>query len=108
MVLITEWVAEIEIWGNYDLTDGDLIHGWDMAPSDLGGDIAPYPDFIGNVHGDGTCGRLHPYNAITLLATQHSKVTSNLISSCTLDHQMQAPNHNKMGSTSHAHHIVVA
>ena len=26
MVIITKWVAEIEVWGNYDLTDGDFIH----------------------------------------------------------------------------------
>ena len=56
IVLITEWVAEIEVWGNYELTDGDLIHGWVMDWSDLGGDTAPEADFIGKVHGDGTSG----------------------------------------------------
>ena len=56
MVVITEWVAQIEVWGNYGLTVGDLIHGWDMDRSDLGGDIAPAPDFIGKVHGDGSSG----------------------------------------------------
>ena len=56
MVLIIEWVARIEVWGNYDLTDGDLIHGCDMKRSNIDGDIAPYPDFIGKVHGDGTSG----------------------------------------------------
>ena len=24
MVLITEWVAQMEVWGNYVLTDGNL------------------------------------------------------------------------------------
>ena len=46
MVLITEWVAQIEVWGNYDLTDGHLIHGWDMKRSVINGDIATYPDFL--------------------------------------------------------------
>ena len=36
MVLITERVAEIEVWGNYDLTDGDFFHGCDMDRPDLG------------------------------------------------------------------------
>ena len=56
IVLTTEWVAEIEVWGNYDLTDGDLIHGWDMKQSDIDGNIAPYPGWIGKVHFDGTSG----------------------------------------------------
>ena len=56
MVLVTEWFAQIEVWGNYDLTDGDLIHGWDMKRADIGGDVAPYTDLIGKVHGDGTSG----------------------------------------------------
>ena len=56
MVLITEWGAKSEVWGNYDVTDGDLIHGWDMKRSDIDGNIAPYPDFIGKVHGHGTSG----------------------------------------------------
>ena len=41
MVIRTEWVPEIESWGNYDLTDGDFIHGWDMDRPDLGDHIAP-------------------------------------------------------------------
>ena len=56
MVLITEWVAQIEVWGNYDVTDGHLIHAWDMKRSDIDSDVAPYPDWIGTVHGDGTSG----------------------------------------------------
>ena len=53
MVLITEWVAQIEVWGNYDLTNEDLIHGWDMKRSPIDSDVAPYPERIGKVHGDG-------------------------------------------------------
>ena len=56
MVLITEWVAQIEVWGNYDLTDGDLIHGRDTKWSDIDDGLAPYLDWIGKVHGDGTSG----------------------------------------------------
>ena len=58
MVIIREWVAEIEVWGNYDLTHGDFIHGWDINRTDFGDHIAPPPDFIGKVHGDGTCGTM--------------------------------------------------
>ena len=56
MLLITESVAQFEVWGNHDVTDGDLIHGWDMDRSDLEGAIARYPRFIGKMHGDGTSG----------------------------------------------------
>ena len=58
IVILTEWVAEIEVLGNYDLTNGDFIHGWDMDRPDLGDHIAPAPDFMSNVHGDGTSGTM--------------------------------------------------
>ena len=55
MVKVIEWVAELEVWGNYELTDGDLIHGWDMKRADVDTvDVAPNPDRIGKVPGDGT------------------------------------------------------
>ena len=54
LVIRQEWVAEIEVWGNHDLTDGDFIHGLDMDRTNLEDHIAPAPDFIGKVHGDGT------------------------------------------------------
>ena len=57
MVKVIEWAAELEVWGNYELTDGDLIHGWDMKRSDVATlDVAPNPDWIGKVQGDGTSG----------------------------------------------------
>ena len=57
MVKVIEWVAEIEVWSNYELTDGDLIHGWDMKRADVDiVDVAPNPDWIGKVQGDGTSG----------------------------------------------------
>ena len=50
MVKVIEWAAELEVWGNYELTDGDLIHGWDMKRSDVATlDVAPNPDWIGKV-----------------------------------------------------------
>ena len=55
MVKEIEWVAELEVWGNYEVTDGDLIHGWDMKRADVDTvDVAPNPDWIGKVQGDGT------------------------------------------------------
>ena len=57
MVKVIEWSAELEVWGNYELTDGDLIHGWDMKRPDVDTlDVAPNPDWIGKVQGDGTSG----------------------------------------------------
>ena len=45
MVLVIEWVAQIEVWGNYDLTDGHLIHGWDTKRANVDGvDVAPCLD----------------------------------------------------------------
>ena len=50
MVKVIEWSAELEVWGNYELTDGDLIHGWDMKRADVDTlDVAPNPDWIGKV-----------------------------------------------------------
>ena len=57
MVKVIEWSAELEVWGNYELTDGDLIHGWDMKWLDVATlHVAPNPDWIGKVQGDGTSG----------------------------------------------------
>ena len=57
MVKVIEWVVELEVWGNYEVTDGDLIHGWDMKRADVDTvDVAPNPDRIGKVQGDGTSG----------------------------------------------------
>ena len=45
MVKVIEWSPELEVWGNYELTDGDLIHGWDMKRPDVDTlDVAPNPD----------------------------------------------------------------
>ena len=57
MVKVIEWAAKLEVWGNYELADGDLIHGWDMKRADVDTvDVAPNPDWIGKVQGDGTSG----------------------------------------------------
>ena len=57
MVKVIEWSAQLEVWGNYELTDGDLIHGWEMKRADVDTlDVAPNPDWIGKVQGDGTSG----------------------------------------------------
>ena len=58
LVIIQEWVAEIEVWGNYDVTDGDFIHGWGMDPSHLDLHTALAPEFIGKVHVDGAFGNM--------------------------------------------------
>ena len=57
MVRVIEWVAGIEVWGNYHLTDRDLIHGWDLKGADVDSvDVAPCPDWIDKVQGDATSG----------------------------------------------------
>ena len=69
LVIIHEWVAEIEVWGNYDLTEGDFFHGWDMDRSDLDLHAAQAPDFIGKVYGDGACG-----NMATIVYSNRSRI----------------------------------
>ena len=44
------WASKMEVWGNYELNDGDMVHGWvaDNHKWD-----AFKPDFEARVHGDG-------------------------------------------------------
>ena len=28
------WASEMEVWGNYELSDGDMVHGWDADKFD--------------------------------------------------------------------------
>ena len=46
------WASEMEVWGNYELGDGDMVHGW-VADRPWG---ASRPDFETRVHGDGISG----------------------------------------------------
>ena len=46
------WASEMEVWGNYELGDGDMVHGWVAdRPWD-----ASRPNFEARVHGDGISG----------------------------------------------------
>ena len=50
----TEWWSDMKVWGNYQLSDGDTIHGWYVEEG-----REPQrnePDFIAHVHGDGVSG----------------------------------------------------
>ena len=46
------WASQLEVWGNYELGDGDMVHGrlidelWSSSK----------PDFEARVHEDGICG----------------------------------------------------
>ena len=72
---VEEWFAKIKFWGNYELTDGDMIYGWSMARTDLTKEWkGQESDFVGKVHGDGFSGR-HVYIACAnkpLVTDKHS------------------------------------
>ena len=51
------------------MADGDFIHGWDMDWTHLEDHIAPAPDFIGKVHGDGTFG-----NMVTIVCSNKPRI----------------------------------
>ena len=45
-----QWASLMEAWGNYELSDGDMVHGWIAADRNWD---ALKPDFLARVHGDG-------------------------------------------------------
>ena len=45
-----QWASLMEAWGNYELSDGDMVHGWIAANRNWD---ALKPDFLARVHGDG-------------------------------------------------------
>ena len=45
-----QWASQMEVWGNYELSDGDMVHGWIAANRNSD---ASKPDFEARVHGDG-------------------------------------------------------
>ena len=45
--------SKMEVWGNYELSDGDMLHGWIVANRSWN---ASKPDFEARVHGDGMLG----------------------------------------------------
>ena len=47
------WASKMEVWGNYELSDGVMVHGWDADNHDRD---ALKLDFEARVHGDGTSG----------------------------------------------------
>ena len=49
-----QWASLIEVWGNYDLSNGDMVHGRIAANRNLD---AFKPDFQARVHGDGISGQ---------------------------------------------------
>ena len=49
-----QWASQMEVWGNYELFDGDMLHGWISANPN--GD-AQRPDFELRVHGEGISGQ---------------------------------------------------
>ena len=47
------WASKMEVWGNYELSDGDMVHGWIAANRNWD---AGKPNFEARVHGDGISG----------------------------------------------------
>ena len=45
-----QWASQMEVWGNYELSDGDMVHGLIAANRNTD---ASKPDFDARVHGDG-------------------------------------------------------
>ena len=48
-----QWASQMEVWGNYELRDGDMVHGWIAANRNRD---PSKPDFQARVHGDGISG----------------------------------------------------
>ena len=44
------WASKMEVWGNYELSDGDMVHGWIAANHNWD---ASKPNFEARAHGDG-------------------------------------------------------
>ena len=49
-----QWASLMEVWGNYELSDGDMVHGWITANHNWD---TLKPDFEARVHGDGISGQ---------------------------------------------------
>ena len=50
---ILQWASQLEVSGNYELSDGDMVHGWQI--NDSSWDWRK-PHFEAKVHGDGMSG----------------------------------------------------
>ena len=48
-----QWASQMEAWGNYELSDGDMVHGWIAANRNWD---PSKQDFQARVHGDGISG----------------------------------------------------
>ena len=49
-----QWASEMEVWGNYELSDGDMVRGWISSNPNWD---KHKPDFEARVHGDGISGQ---------------------------------------------------
>ena len=49
-----QWASQMEVWGNYELSHGDILYGWISANPNWD---AHNPDFEARVHGDGISGQ---------------------------------------------------
>ena len=49
-----QWASEMEVWGNYELSDGDMVRGWISGNPNWD---KHEPDFEARVHGDGISGQ---------------------------------------------------
>ena len=49
-----QWASQMEVWANYEVSDGDMVHGWISANTNWD---AQKPDFEARVHGDGISGQ---------------------------------------------------
>ena len=49
-----QWASQMEVWGNYELSDGDMVRGWISGNHHWDKNK---PDFEARVHGDGISGQ---------------------------------------------------
>ena len=49
-----QWASQMEVWGNYELSDGDMVRGWICSNHHWDKNK---PDFEARVHGDGISGQ---------------------------------------------------
>ena len=49
-----QWASQMEVWGTYELSDGDMVRGWISSNHNWDKNK---PDFEARVHGDGISGQ---------------------------------------------------
>ena len=86
-----QWASEMEVWGNFELSDGDMVRGWISGNPSWDNHK---PDFEARVHGDGLLGQLVWISCANkprtnLIGNYWCKVVSNTCAFHTLRREIQ-------------------